>query len=667
MTAGPNFLSAFTWYRNRLRCMSLAEMEYRLRVKLVSTLQRIGVATLRGVPPPVLSRFVPLFIGTGAGIPSQPYSAAAEKILQGKLRIFALDHEYRHVPQWNQDPKTETIALLVFSKTLDYRDESIVGDIKYLWESNRHLHLVTLAQTYRLTNDPRYLHGLQRHLESWFDQCPYLKGPNWTSSLELAIRLINWSITWQLIGGLDSALFSSEDGKRFRDRWLRSIYQHMHYIRGYYSCFSSANNHLIGEAAGLFIGAVTWPYWHKTQEWSTEAQGILEREVLLQNAPDGVNREQAISYQQFVLDFLLVSALAGRANNLDFSNSYWKRIEAMLEFLASIMDAGGHVPMLGDADDGYVTRLSQERGFCPYHSLLATGAVLFNRSDFKTKSATLDDKTRWLLGARAEPDFFALKQDSSALPVRRAFPEGGYYILGCEFETEQEIHMVVDAGPLGYLSIAAHGHADALALTLSVGGREFLIDPGTYAYHTNKTWRNYFRGTSAHNTVVIDGENQSVIGGNFMWAFHALAKCEVWEPGEIQDRFVGIHTGYQRLPDPVTHRRTVAFEKKARNIEITDDLICHGEHVAEVYWHFAESCEVTLERDDAVLAVNGEHKIRLDFGDNGAEVELRRGKVGPIGGWISRKFDVKSETTTVVWRSAISGDTQLRARIEILD
>jgi hypothetical protein len=152
-----------------------------------------------------------------------------------------------------------------------------------------------------------------------------------------------------------------------------------------------------------------------------------------------------------------------------------------------------------------------------------------------------------------------------------------------------------------------------------------------------------------------------------MWLHHAQVKCEAWEPGDGQDRFVGIHTGYQRLPDPVMHRRTAVLDKKTRIVEITDELLCRGRHVAESYWHFAETCEVSLEPDGSVLAVNGERKIRLIPGGRDVEVEMRRGKAGPIGGWVSRQFDVKSETTTMVCRSTISGNTQLRTRIEILD
>src|SRR4029077_15759000 len=104
----------------------------------------------------------------------------------------------------------------------------------------------------------------------------------------------------------------------------------------------------------------------------------------------------------------------------------------------------------------------------------------------------------------ADTAFENLPTVQAWLPVRRVFPEGGYYILGCDFETENEIRLTADAGALGYQSIAAHGHADALAFTLSVGGREFLVDPGTYAYHTQESRREYFPRTVAHKTVRID-------------------------------------------------------------------------------------------------------------------------------------------------------------------
>src|SRR5690606_32758000 len=159
------------------------------------------------------------------------------------------------------------------------------------------------------------------------------------------------------------------------------------------------------------------------------------------------------------------------------------------------------------ADDALMLRLSHEPGWDPYRSLLATCALLFDRADFKHKAGRLDDKTRWLFGPAAQARWDALP--ARPAPPRLTFPAGGHYLLGSDFDTAREVRIAIDCAPLGYLSIAAHGHADALAFTLSVAGHELLIDPGTYAYHTQKTWRDYFRGTLAHNTVRIDGEDQS--------------------------------------------------------------------------------------------------------------------------------------------------------------
>lgn len=649
------------WYWNRLRCMSPMEVAYRARQFAVARAQAAGWGTAVPVPTPNFSTRSQPFVAVLNGVPVEPYVAAAERVLSGRLPVFALEYVFQDLPAWNRDPKTGRDAPLVFGKFLDYRNPALVGDIKYLWEPNRHLHLATLAQAYALTGDRRYLDGLRTHLESWLDQCPYPCGPNWCSSLELAVRLINWSVAWQLVGGLDCPMFAGRSGQLLRGRWLEAAYRHMHFIRGHLSRYSSANNHLIGELAGLYIGAHTWPYWPQAQKWRQYAKRHLLRECELQNAADGVNREQAIAYQAFVLDFLLLAGLAGRANGDDFPVAYWKRTERMLEFIGAVMDAGGNVPMIGDADDGCVVRLSQEERFCSYRSLLASGAILFNRPDFKFKAGALDHKSRWLFGTAGAAKYAEINADRPRWP--RQFPEGGYYVLGADFDTENEVRIVVDAGPLGYQRIAAHGHADALAFTLSIGGHEFLVDPGTYAYHTEREWRAYFRGTRAHNTVCVDGADQSVQGGAFLWLQHARAKCTRWEAGEDFDRFAGEHDGYRRLADPVAHRRELVFDKKRRRLEVVDWLDCGGPHVAERCWHFAEDVEVRVEPDGTIHAAKAGCTLRLRPGE-AVSTRLHYGETPPRGGWISRRFDVKVPTHTVVWRSEVAESTRLRAVLE---
>jgi hypothetical protein len=654
----------FRWRLNRLRCMTPMEVSHRLLRTLSTHAERAGLVGSEVVPPPDLARAPRHWVHAAAIVDARPYLAAADRVAAGKLDVFALqDVDLGSPPRWNRDPKTGVDAALSVSKLLDYRDPRQVGDIKYLWELNRHLHLVTLAQAYALSRDVRYFHVIWHHLESWFAACPYRMGPNWSSALEVAIRLINWSVTWQLLGGARSPLFEDAGSVQFRQRWLESVYQHAQFVRGYFSLHSSANNHLIGEAAGLFIAALTWPHWPSARAWLAAAKAILEREALLQNAPDGVNREQAASYQQFVLDFLLLVLFAGKANGQSFSVQCESRIEAMLEYLASIMDVAGNVPMFGDADDGRVVRLAQGGDFSPYRSLLATGAILFRRGDFKLKAGALDDKTRCLVGSQAEALFQGQSAAETRLPLRQTFPAGGYYILGCDFETGREIRLIADAGPLGYRSIAAHGHADALAFTLSIGGVEFLIDPGTYAYHTQGAWRDYFRGTSAHNTLRVDERDQSQSGGNFMWLKKARAGCSLWSSTSERDVFEGWQDGYMQLSDPVMHRRRIALDKSARRVVIEDTLQMAGEHGIELFFHCSERCRIDPLPDGyAVRQEAGTLIIRLPHFKDASSC-VYQGSSAPICGWVSRRFDDKQPSPTVAWRARLKGDVVLCSEI----
>lgn len=643
--------------------MTPAEVAYRVARLAQAQAERAGIFGNAEVPPPNLAVAGKAWIHSDATVEHESYLAAAQRVSEGWLDVFAMRGvDLGMPPRWNRDPKTGIEAPLTYGKSLDYRDPAIVGDIKYLWEPNRHLHLVTLAQAYALGGDRHLFHTIAEHLESWFIACPCRLGPNWASALEAAIRLINWSIVWQLIGGTDSGVFRDSHYTDLRSRWLKSVYQHAEFIRGWLSLHSSANNHLIGEAAGLFIAGTTWPHWPKSAEWAASGKAILEREALAQNAPDGVNREQAVSYQQFVLDFQLFCLLAGKADGQGFSASYEARIEAMLDYLASIMDAGGNVPQFGDADDGYVSRLSADK-LCPYRSLLATGALLFRRGDFKLKAGALDDKTRWLLGPKADAQYEDLDVEKTRLPLRQAFADGGYYVLGCELDTPGEIRVVADAGPLGYRSIAAHGHADALSFTLSAGGREFLIDPGTYAYHTQAAWRRYFRGTSAHNTVRVDGLDQSVQGGNFLWLKKASAGCSLWLSSAEKDSFEGWHDGYLRLEDPVRHRRLIELHKAARRLVVEDTLEMAEDHEVELLFHCHESCSVHPAGDGFVLT-REDHSIRLVLpkADN-ARVQVHYGSLSPISGWVSRAFDSRQATSTIVWAARLTGESVLRTEI----
>lgn len=658
-------MSSLVWKVNRLRTMEPAEIIWRGKKFIQVRLERKGkgLAHHPSEARQLCGRMWECELPSGFDMDS--YLHAAKRILAGRFDVFALrESALGFPPLWNRDPKTGINAPMHFGKTLDYRDERTVGDIKYLWEINRHYELVTLAQAFYLSKQECYARACRLLLESWLDQCPYPSGQAWSSALENAIRLVNWAVAWHLLDAGSARIFEGTDGGEFKRRWLDSVHQHCQFIAGHFSLYSSANNHLLGEYMGLFIGALTWPCWKESPAWTAIGRKGLEREALRQNAGDGVNREQAFWYHHEVADMMLLCGVFGRANGVAFSNAYWQRLESMLEFIRAVMDVAGRVPMVGDSDDAVMVRFSQERDFNAYRSLLTSGAIVFGREDFIAGDGRLDDKSRWLLGDQGGARIAPIASGRAGSQVRRAFPEGGYYILGHHFGSAAELKIVADAGPLGYLSIAAHGHADALAFTLSAAGHALLIDPGTYAYHTQKKWRDYFRGTSAHNTVRVDGLDQSEAGGNFMWLRKAKARCERWDSGPDSDCFIGSHDGYLRLADPVLHRRKIVFDKLNDTVLVEDVLECRKAHTLEFHWHFSEDCELALD-GCKVSASCGTLRIEMSMPDSACLPELVSGRDDPPLGWISHRFDEKSASPVILWQEKINGTARRVTRIQI--
>jgi len=650
------------WALNRVRAMGARELGHRGAQQLRIQLQRAGVGRVRATPG-TAARGKPWIATWPTGLAIGTYREAAERVLGGSFRLFGREWPLGFPPEWNRDPSTGTRAPLTFGKTLDYRNAALVGDIKHLWEPNRHLELVTLAQAWRLTGEWRFAQGCQALLDSWIAQCGYLRGPNWSSSLELALRLTNWSCAWHLLGADDSVLFAGESGAAFKVRWLTAVRQHCHFIAGHLSRHSSANNHLLGELLGLMLGTTTWPCWPESARFAARARREFEEQALLQNGLDGVNREHAIWYQHEVADMMLLAGLTVRANGHEFSEAFWERLEAMLAFIASCMDVGGNVPAFGDADDAVIVRFNPAADYDAYRSLLACGSVLFGRHDFRYKAGYFDDKSRWLLGDEAAARFTAMTADASGARLRRSFEAGGYYILGSDFESPREVRLIADAAPLGYLRIAAHGHADALSFVLSVAGLPLLVDPGTYAYHTQTRWREYFRGTSAHNTVRIDGRDQSVSGGPFLWTQHANTRRLAVELGADTERIVAEHDGYCRLDDPLLHRREIAYDRSARRVCVIDELRASSAHHIEMFWHFATECAVRLEEDGAVAARQGVGlKVRWPAALTG---RLERGRTDPVLGWVSARFNEKVPTDTLIVSGTVSGHWRGLSTIQI--
>jgi len=643
-------------YWSRLRSLSVAEMVGRAgtQASLIVARRRAPASVPQGQLDRLGARWLPREIPGQAGGAIQ----LANEVMAGYWRLFSGEAvKLGFPPEWNRNPASGAQLPMRYGKVMSFRDAAQGGDIKYLWGPNRHLELVCLAQAWQSTGDETYLDAISTLLGSWFAQCPYPLGANWSSALEAGIRLVNWAIVWQLIGGLESPLFDHPVGKVLRTDWLNSIWRHAEFIHAHLSRHSSANNHLIGELTGLLVAGATWPFWEEASGWRRTGRAGLEREALVQNAPDGVNREQATSCQQFVWDLLLIGGLAARATGKPMSAAYWQRMEAMLEYVAAVMDAGGRVPMIGDADDGRVCGLSLGAGGCNFQSQLATGALLFGNPSLARKAGVVDARTRWLLGREACQTFDGLLLKAAPATPRTDFPEGGMYVLGARLDTPDEFRVVADAGPLGLGGTAAHGHADALSFTLSVAGREFLVDPGTGTYHGPRAWRDAFRGTAMHNTLCVGGADQAVSAGKFMWARKYKTGVLERSSDSLTERLVAEHDGYRRLPGRPLHRRSWELDKPGARLQVRDQLLSPKAQLITLNWHFSEDCSVTGTPGGLYIA-NGPVRLVMTLPEGG-EVSILRGSESPLAGWVSRAYDQRVPSTTVVWRGRLGAGAEV--------
>jgi hypothetical protein len=591
--------------------------------------------------------------------------AEADGILEGRLKIFG--HPVAmpgRVPDWNADPVTCSVIGPSFGPLIDFRHIGDGVDIKYLWELNRHLWWVPLAQCYALSGRRVYLDRLRVLLASWLEACPYPLGANWSSPVEHGVRLVNWSLVWHLIGGEKSPMFEGDDGARLREGWLTSIYQHIRFASDNYSQYSSANNHLVGEATGVYVAARTWDRWAATRRLGARAKAILEREALRQFSADGVNLEQATGYHKFCLQFFLAAGLVGRADGDDFSAAYWARIDAAMTGLAALTDCRGNVPCIGDSDDAEVWRLSSGPGFDGYRALLALGALLFSRGDLQAKVDTTGDgadaRASWLLrNDPPAPDLTALAR----LPTR--FEQGGYVLIGSKLHTPDEFRVVFDCGPLGMNRIAGHGHADALSVLVSSCGEPLLVDAGTYCYNSSPELRHFFRGTSAHNTLVVDGLDQSDYGGSFLWLRDVNAALV---PDGDARSVHARHDGYGRLADPVIHHRRVTLAPDGRGVLVEDWLECSTAHTVELLWHAAPGARLSP-------LASGERGWRLDGQRRSLQITLEpphEARVieaceSPAQGWVSTRFYERTPAPVLSIHNELQPGQVLATKIVMLD
>ncbi|MET8330624.1 alginate lyase family protein [Streptomyces sp. NPDC005181] len=580
----------------------------------------LPAGTIAAVPPDAAKRLI----------------AEADRLMYGHAEYFGVVRDDLADPDWWCDPKTGRRAPWGYAFDVPYRNEDAVGDIKQIWELSRHQYLTVLAAAYAITGDERYAERVAAHLRSWWAANPPLRGVHWISGIELGIRLLSWVWIRRLLDGWPGAAGLFEGNPVA----VNQIWHHQRWLAAFPSRGSSANNHVIAEAAGQFAAACAFGWFPSSARWRAHALRSLERHLRGNTFDSGLNRELATEYHGLVLELGLAAVAEADAAGVPVPASIRLVLLRMTDALAAIVDSRLRPPRQGDADDGHGL-VVDGAGTDRWASLLATGNAVFGRLAWWPAVTGTDVRTP-LLAALIRPAVPAVTRPASR-PAH--FADAGMTIL----RGPAEIWCRCDGGPHGFLSIAAHGHADALSVEVRHDGVDVLADPGTYCYHGQPEWRQYFRSTLGHNTLQLDGGDQSVSGGPFLWTRHARSNILVADTSGASDggtaRWCAEHDGYQRS----VHRRRVDLTAASQELRVVDE-VRGPRRAVHLAFHLGPAIAADLVGNRAVLTWTRDGEDRSAALDLPGQLCWRahRGESDPPLGWYSAGFGRKEPTTTLV-------------------
>lgn len=515
----------------------------------------------------------------------------ADRIVKHEFPVFYLGWTHLGDPiDWHRDFHTADVWARKYHASIDYVNLDRPSDVKVPWELSRFQFLTRLGQAYWFSGDERYVSSGCALVESWLQSNPVAEGIHWASTMEVAIRAVNF--LWAYSFFLGASAFSPG----VQERWIVALHQHARFIARNLERSDVNGNHYAVDLVALLLLGIWFNALPEAARWTRAARIALEVEVQRQIYPDGVDHEGSIPYHRLVCETFLTAALAMRTHGQPLTELAETRLRLMCDFTAHYTRPDGTAPLIGDGDDGRLQALGTQEPH-DHRYLCALGALMFKDPSLKTAASDLVDEAIWLLG----PDAVAEWQTIPAGPAAgsKAFAEGGFYVLRAG-----QNHMVVDCGDVGLRGRGGHGHNDALSFDCCADGYPLIVDPGCYTYTGSWRLRNLFRGTSAHNVLEVDDREIAALGGpDALWTIpgDALPTCTRWEANEHSVVFEGWHRGYAG-DDPATLvGRLIWFDKDRGSWVIIDRLGGTSEHRLKLRLHLAPGVRPQQEGERTVL------------------------------------------------------------------
>ena len=487
--------------------------------------------------------------------------------------------------RWN--PKT-------YYKNIKY-GHRLGADVKVPWELSRFQHLTNLGEAYWLTKKEKYTYEFVDQVTDWTEHNPPKFGVNWACTMDVAIRACNWLLAWEFFR--DSSSISNE----FIIKFFKSLLQHGRHIKNNLEYSETlASNHYLSDIVGLVYLGVLIPEFKESKKWKNFGTEELKKEMKKQVDSDGVDFEASTCYHRLVLELFFYATFLVIINDKNFNEDnfmevgneifgeeHLQRLYKTFEFILYVLKPNGRMLQIGDNDNGRL-HIFTNREVLDMRYLLTLGAIFFKELKFKVREFGFCEEALWIFGEKGYKIWQDLEENCLANIGSRAFPDAGWYVM-----RDDKNYMFISCGSNGQNGNGGHCHNDKLSFELCVDGKDIIVDPGTYVYTSHPEWRNKFRSTAYHNTVVLDGQEQNRFDKKSESLFEmrndAVAKCLKWETNDEMNIFIGEHYGCKRFSQPVIHKREIKYYKKDKKWEIIDKFRGEGKHNLE--WNLILSPE----------------------------------------------------------------------------
>ena len=490
--------------------------------------------------------------------------------------------DFKHGHRFDRDAWYEDLRARVSAEFGSGRD------VKVPWELSRFAHAPLLVQAWRVTGERAYLDELRVGIEDWIAENPIGRGVNWTCTMDVAIRAINWS--WALALGGEAILAD----RRFAGRFLRALLAHGRFVAANLEKGSGAtSNHYFSNLIGLMTLGSIFRGAPEGDEWRRFAAAEIEKENARQTWLDGADYEASTSYHRMMTEmalvgFLLIERGGGRAPGLR------ERVGRMAGYVAHYLKPDGLAPQIGDNDDGRILELGRHGNDRRDHrgALALAGGILDDPALYALGAAARDE-VLWLVGPGVVNRLEARAGRLEVARTSAVFPQAGVAIL-----RHEDLYVAIDAGPVGLDGEGAHAHNDTLSFELHAAGADLFVDPGTGDYTVDLARRDRFRATAGHNTVRVDGlEINPMPAAPFSLPGQDRPVIRRAVFRRTFDFVEAEHHGYERLADPVRHRRVLLLNRIARRLVIEDRLEGEAHHQVEWFFHLAPAAQAILAGD----------------------------------------------------------------------